>query len=369
MKIWLSAIAAIVMLAFSIHSTSAEQRLALVIGNEKYGKDVGGYLKNPPYDIVLVGGALREIGFDVVSQSNLKRAEMTHEMDEFIARLSRGGPSAIGFFYYAGHGVSRPSDRNNYLIPVDVTDTQDPYFWQNAVPLERFLSDLSTRAPNAAVFVVFDACRNELHLPERSLARGFKAEEQKSGLFIAFSTSPNASASDRGTNGGPYARALASELRRKGQDHLHLFSSVKEQVYVATNKAQLPWQSDGLIPPAVYLADREPTQYPDATRPPPSVKPAIAKAPFEIRTDVKAPFQIRTKVEAIPPKIGEAKASELDGYWGTLEIATSIGDCEATCARFPKCKIFSYNKSRQSCYMYSNATFAPNSNFDSGIRK
>ena len=34
------------------------------------------------------------------------------EINDFVAqRLSSGGPDVVGFFYYSGHGVSRPLDR------------------------------------------------------------------------------------------------------------------------------------------------------------------------------------------------------------------------------------------------------------------
>jgi hypothetical protein len=54
--------------------------------------------------------------------------------------------------------------------------------------------------------------------------------------------------------------------------------------------------------------------------------------------------------------------------WFSSAAGTSIRECEATCAQSPTCKIFTYNKKYRHCYMYSNATFAPNENYDSGVR-
>jgi hypothetical protein len=64
---------------------------------------------------------------------------------------------------------------------------------------------------------------------------------------IAFSTSPNETASDIGDTGGPYARALASELVVSGQDQLRLFQNVKRRVYGLTGKRQQPWESYGIV--------------------------------------------------------------------------------------------------------------------------
>src|SRR5262249_6102789 len=90
-----------------------------------------------------------------------------------------------------------------------------------------------------------------------------------------------------------------------------------------------------------------------------------ALLPQSATTVAKAPFEIRTNVEAISPyAVGPSPRSGSSAYWSSWESAMSTGECETICARSPACKIFSYNKNWQLCYMYSNATLAPNSNFD-----
>ena len=233
-------------------SALAEQRFALLIGNQNYAPGVGA-LTNPHKDIELVGSSLRQLGFEVVSKRDLRQADIRREVSDFVARLSGGGNGAVGFFYYSGHGVSRPLDRSNYLIPVDVTNMQDRDIWWNTVSLDFLLNELRVGAPNASHIVVFDACRNELRVPEKTAVKGFIPIGETNGLFIAFSTSPNTSATDLGIDGGHYARALASELIRPGQDQMHLFQNVKQQVFAATGNMQRPWESNGLLLP-LYLA-------------------------------------------------------------------------------------------------------------------
>jgi PAN domain len=80
-------------------------------------------------------------------------------------------------------------------------------------------------------------------------------------------------------------------------------------------------------------------------------------------TVTKAPFEIRNNVEAVWTKGAGGSAERAN-----QESVTSIRECEASCARSPTCKIFTYNKNARLCYMYSSATFASNENFDSGIR-
>jgi hypothetical protein len=130
---------------------------------------------------------------------------------------------------------------------------QDTNVWWNAVPLDDILKELEKGAPKAANIVVFDACRNELLVPEKNGVKGFEPIAEKKGLLIAFATSPNTSASDQGVGGGYYARALSTELVKPGQDQMHLFHNVRRRVFSASGNNQWPWDSNGLLE-AIYLA-------------------------------------------------------------------------------------------------------------------
>ena len=97
--------------------------------------------------------------------------------------------------------------------------------------LRDVIDKLSTSAPNATHYVVFDACRDELQLKpstskgmgQRSSEKGFVPMAQTAGLLIAYSTAPTKTASDEGEKGGPYARVLAEELVRPGIKSVAVF--------------------------------------------------------------------------------------------------------------------------------------------------
>ena len=224
----------------------AEKRLALLIGNTNYAPQVGA-LTNPGKDVDLVGKALTDVGFEIVTKKDVGRAAILQAISTFVDQLSGAGPDAAGFFYYSGHGAARPRDAMNYLIPIDVLNMQDETMWWNAVPLSTILDELEKGAPNAKHIVVFDACRNELHLPFKTAVKGFAPVTDRNGIFIAYSTSPNTTSSDVGVNSGPYAQVLASELVRPGQDQLALFQNVKERVFTLTGNTQRPWENNGLL--------------------------------------------------------------------------------------------------------------------------
>lgn len=240
-------------------STSApqpanEKRFALLIGNQGY-TDTVGPLKNPHNDVRLLAETLTTIGFppaNVRAIHDADRVTILGAVDAFAETVSRAGPDAVAVLYYSGHGAASSRDKRNYLIPVGVK-ALDNTVWYQAVALDDVVAKLSDRAPNAAHFVIFDACRNLLRMPSKG-GKGFVPIAERRGMLIAFSTDPGQTASDEGSGAGPYAAALAQELARPNQHHLDLFQNVKERVYRATG-AQVPWERNGLLK-RIYLAGR-----------------------------------------------------------------------------------------------------------------
>jgi hypothetical protein len=231
----------------------ADGRFALLIGNKDYSPLVGS-LKNPLNDIAIVGKALETTGFKTTQISNAKRVEILRNIDKFADQLANAGENAVGFFYYSGHGISKPKELTNYIIPIDITDMEKDDVWFDAVSLDSILLQFTRTAPKASIFVVFDSCRNELRTQSKGNGnKGFEPIGQTNGMFIAFSTGPNESASDRGEGSGPYAKTLSEEIVRPGQDNLTVFQNVKERVFSATKYLQRPWESNGLIT-RIYFA-------------------------------------------------------------------------------------------------------------------
>lgn len=233
---------------------AAQERHALLIGNQAYSREVG-VLRNPVNDINLIAASLRKIGFanrNITLIRDADRRTILRAIDRYAKALKASGPDAIGFLYYSGHGAANNRNRRNYLIPVGIKKL-DADVWYDSIPLDEIVSSLKQQAANAAHFVVFDACRNLLNLPTKG-GKGFVPVATKRGMLIAFSTDPGQTASDAGRTSGPYAEALAAELIKPGVDHLDLFQNVKEAVYSKT-RAQVPWTRDGMLQ-RVYLSGR-----------------------------------------------------------------------------------------------------------------
>lgn len=248
-------------------------RFALLVANEKYGKEGFKDLDNPKHDIDLVASALLKIGFlekNVSKVTDATAEVLRGKLQEYIERLKLAGDSAdpsgekpIGVFYYSGHGAAAPPNTpgaaaGNYIIPIGAGAPERADFWQRAIGLNEIRKTLE-EARNTTQLVIFDACRDELKLPTRGYVRGFEQVllPREMEMLFAFATAPNEKAYDswQQSHNSPYALAFAQELEKPGLDHLQLFSRVRADVRTMTLGRQVPWIQDGLNSPLVlYLA-------------------------------------------------------------------------------------------------------------------
>src|SRR5262245_27838662 len=216
-------------------AAQAEKRIALLIGNQGYGGEIG-RLANPHNDIALLEKSLSGLGFEVAIERDASLGTLTRAVNAYARRLRAAGPNAIGFFYYSGHGAA--DGATNYLIPVDVKTTETGELWDQSLRLTEITGKLKAEAGDATHFVVFDACRNTLRLTKtgsRALvqAKGFVPVAQESGMLIAYATAEGELASDAGTNAGPYAKVLADEIVKPGVEAVAMFRVVQRRVRTA----------------------------------------------------------------------------------------------------------------------------------------
>ena len=90
----------------------ADGRVALVVGNSTYAHI--GRLPNPENDAADMSEALRRLGFEVTTELDADRVELTAALRAFTRRSAGADVSLV---FYAGHGIEM--DGVNYLVPVD----------------------------------------------------------------------------------------------------------------------------------------------------------------------------------------------------------------------------------------------------------
>jgi uncharacterized caspase-like protein len=104
-------------LIYSIQTASAENRVALVIGQSAYRSVPA--LPNPANDAKMMTDLLTSAGFDVTAVPDASQTEMRRAIADFIDKLNNKGPDTVALLYYAGHGLQ--VDGENFLLPVDVS--------------------------------------------------------------------------------------------------------------------------------------------------------------------------------------------------------------------------------------------------------
>jgi hypothetical protein len=243
-------------------TATAADRYAILIGNQHYRDNVGP-LTNPHNDIALIGAALERLGFKITTIKDAGYKAIETAIKTHIQNVRRAGRDTISIIYYSGHGASDPDTKINYLIPVDVDSADDASLWTNSIELNELVNKLRTQSPEAIHYLVFDACREELHLTREGKKamgseKGFVPMSNIAGVMIAYATAPGKTASDMGENGGVYAKALSEEIVKPGIESVTMFRSVQLKVKQAIG--QDPWLSLPPLPAVYFAGSKSPEQ-------------------------------------------------------------------------------------------------------------
>ncbi|MBL4733672.1 MAG: caspase family protein [Rhizobiaceae bacterium] len=239
-------ISLILMLSFgaSIGSAAAQQtnNVALIIGNSAYINHPE--LANPVNDAIAMSIRLKELGFDVISVTDGDRAGIYAALSEFGTKASGAD---VALLFYAGHGV-QVSGRN-WLLPVSANIKQAGDLAAQAVRTDDILEVMDSSGASLKL-IILDACRNN-PLPvaaSRGVARGLaRVEARTAGTMIAFATAPDQTAEDGAGTNSPFTTALLQHISTPGLEVRQMFGRVRQSVYEATGKKQLPWVNEAIL--------------------------------------------------------------------------------------------------------------------------
>lgn len=264
-------LAAVVVALFAPLAT-AEPRIALVIGNGAYASSP---LTNPASDAQLMSRTLTGLGFEVIERRDGDQATMKRAIQDFGLKLERAGPTAVGLFFYAGHGVQL--NGRNYLIPTRARIERDSDLEIEAVSADWVLEQMRY-ARNRLNLVILDACRNNPFVRSfRSADRGLARMDAPAGVLIAYSTAPGDVAADGNSRNSPYTEALARVMREPGQPVEQVFKRTRIAVLGATDGRQTPWESSSLTGDFYFLGGAAPSAA--STPPAASVSAPAATTP------------------------------------------------------------------------------------------
>ena len=132
--------------------TSAREKVALLIGNQRYEATELDDLRSPEGDIRDLCQDLEKLDFKIISLVNLRHSEMMKALEVFYKMLAVPGIYAL--FYFSGHGFRTPEGRN-YLVPVDATV---PLTLEYNIHVDGIIRQMQQRHSRA--FVILDCCRS-----------------------------------------------------------------------------------------------------------------------------------------------------------------------------------------------------------------
>ena len=225
----------------------ADGRVALVVGNSTYAHV--GRLPNPDNDARDMSATLRRLGFEVTTELDADRVELTEALRAFTRRSAGADVSLV---FYAGHGIEM--DGVNYLVPVDARLERDVDVRFETVTVDDLL--VSTSGASLRLLIL-DACRN--NPLARSMQRTAATRTVSGGSFadlnedllgdetlVAYAAAAGTTAADGRGRNSPYTAALLSHLETPLEIGL-LFRRVRAQVLAATNGAQRPHEYHSLV--------------------------------------------------------------------------------------------------------------------------
>ena len=152
MRIFILLAFSILLIFIHIDLVEAENRVALVIGNNGYSAVPA--LSNAIQDAKAISDEFKKLGFTKVTlATDLSYNSMSDALKRFSADADNADWAVI---YYAGHGIELGG--TNYLIPVDARLQKDRDVELETIDLNRVMLSLS--GAKQLRLVILDACRN-----------------------------------------------------------------------------------------------------------------------------------------------------------------------------------------------------------------
>jgi uncharacterized caspase-like protein len=267
-------------------SQAAEQRFALVIGNDEYR---AAKLATAANDAGLLADALQSAGFTVTGARNLDQATLRESFREFIGQVSAAGPDAVALVYLAGIGLQFNGE--NYFVPIDADIQRDVDVPLQAIRVSDFTQPLAS-LPGRVKIVILDAARqNPFAGGNQPLAGGLALVEPMRSMAIAFNAAPGTVAPDEQGPYGAYATSLTEMIAAGGLGLDDLFARLRLRVSDLTQGAEVPWYASQIDGPFFM------TELAAGAPPPPNVMPIA---------------EVRAKPIRDFPSVDDAYAAALD---------------------------------------------------------
>ncbi len=228
----------------------AEPRIALVIGNAKYGTTT---LPTALNDAGLIAQTLKTSGFEVIEGGELDQAMLRKSIRDYIAKVEAAGPETSAFVYF--NGLALQFDGENILLPVDARLQRVGDLAVEGIRLSDIIRPLAGLPAKSRIIMIDAASPSPFDKVAADLARGLGVMDRQPGVFVGFAQAPGQVYLAYGkTPYGPFASALAEMMHEPGLSFDAVFERTRLRVHETTKGALTPWNSNGLEQAPIFVA-------------------------------------------------------------------------------------------------------------------
>ena len=294
----LARIAAFAILASACALAAAENRVALLIGNNAYSATP---LQNAVNDARDLSAALKQLGFTTLVRENATRKDMIEALRDFGQAI---GQADVAVFFYAGHALQF-KDRN-YLVPVDAEIRSEEDIALFAVEIQQVF-DRMDRARTRNNVIILDACRdNPFAATFKVSSPGLAQASAPSGTLVAYATAPGSVAADGYGRNGIYTKNILQHITSADLPVEIMFKRVREGVERDTQRRQTPWDASSLKGEFSFNAGGRSVPVAAAT----AAAPAMAAPSVDVQLQIEREFWISARDSNRPEEL----QAYLDNY-------------------------------------------------------
>src|ERR1700760_4096000 len=177
---------------WTVPSSAAGDRFALVIGNAKY-PDADAPLKEPINDARDIADELKRDGFSVDIGENLTGDAMRRAFDKLYGKLK---PGSVALIFFSGFGIQ--SNRQSYMIPVDAQIWTEQDVRHDGLSLETVLGEINSRGAGVKIALIDASRRNPYERRFRTFSAGLAPVIAPNGTLVMYSAALSSVVSDNG---------------------------------------------------------------------------------------------------------------------------------------------------------------------------
>src|ERR1700744_4023346 len=280
--------------AWTVPSSAAGDRFALVIGNAKY-PDADTPLKEPLNDARQVADELKRDGFTVEIGENLTGDNMRRAFDRLYNKLR---PGSVALLFFSGYGIQ--SNRQSYMIPVDAQIWTESDVRRDGISLETVLGEINNRGAGVKIALIDASRRNPYERRFRPASQGLAPVIAPNGTLVVYSAALSSVVSDNGSDHSLFVQELLKEIRVPDLSAEEALNRTRLGVTRASNREQQPYLSSSLAEDFAFIGN--PSGGGSRPAPPPPVPvapPPVANVPPP--PPPPPPIDQVTKFEPPPP--------------------------------------------------------------------